>query len=211
MAFYVNYVQDSFIDKIYEEAIKQLNDFFGFKWTEKKPKIYVVQDRKTLNMLLQKKTKNWVTGWSDKKDIFILNRNNYEKESSEPYEDKYYRGLIIHELVHAYFNTITQDNYEPMWISEGIARYLAGEYKYKEKPKQFSIFLSFFKLSVNNNVYHESGYAIQLLVEKYGKNKFIELIKHFPTITSENVFNTIFKKVYGFELNYNNFNQLLNS
>lgn len=209
MAFYINYVSDSFIDKIYEEASKQLNDFFDFKWEAKKPKIYVVPDRKTINMLLGEETKSWVVGWSDKKDIFILDRNNYEKESSESYKEIYYKGLITHELVHSYFNEITKDHYEPMWVSEGIARYLAGETNYKEKPKQFSKFLKFFKSSVDSDVYYESGHAVKLLVEKYGRKKFIGLVKKFPDITSESVFNNLFEKIYGFELNYMNFNRLL--
>lgn len=211
MAFYLNYIPDPFIDKIYEEALNQLNDFFGFKWKENKPKIYVVSNRKTINMLVQEETKRWVVGWPDKKDIFILDRKNYEKESSEPYRKVYYKGLIIHELVHSYFSKITKDHYEPMWISEGIARYLAGENNYRKKPKQFSKFLKFYKLRADNEVYHESGHAIKLLVEKYGKNKFVKLIKHLPSITSKEVFNKLFKKVYGFEANYDNFNQLLNS
>jgi hypothetical protein len=162
-------------------------------------------------MLLGEKTKSWVVGWADKGDVFVLDRENYEKESSEPYKDVYYKGLIIHELVHAYFNVVTKNFYEPVWVSEGIARYLAGENKYKEGPKKFSKFLGFFKSSMDNEVYHESGHAVELLIKKHGKTKFIKLIKRFPEIKCEDDFNLIFKEVYGFGANYTEFNLMLNS
>ncbi len=150
-----------------------------------------------------------VVGWSNKGDVFVLDRKNYEKEGSEPYKDVYYTGLIAHELVHTYFNAVTEEHCEPIWTSEGIARYLAGENSYEERPKRFSKFLNFFNSSMNNEVYHESRYAVELLIKKYGKTKFIKLIKQFPTITSKNIFNKLFKKIYGFNASYTNFNKLL--
>ncbi len=211
MVFSVSYDVDLFTDKIYKNALVQLNNFFGFEWRDKKPKIYVVPDRKTIDMMIGEKTKSWVVGWADKGDIFVLDRKNYEKESSEPYKDIYYKGLIVHELVHAYFNVVAKECYEPAWVSEGVARYLAGENKYRDGPIKFLKFLEFFKSSMDNEVYHESGHAVQLLIEKYGKVKFLRMIKQFPKVRSKIDFNKLFRRVYGFDASYKEFNKMLDS
>ncbi len=210
MVFYINYVSDSFSDKIYENALSNLSDFFEYKWgNQDKPKLYVIPNRRTMDLLKGEKTPSYAVGWS-KKDIFILDKNNYAKESSEPYEDKYYTGLIIHELVHAFFDKITGDIHEPMWLSEGIARYLAGENRYQEKPKEFVSFLKFYKQSDDRAVYYESGHAIELLVTRYGKKKLLKLLKSLSAISNKKHFNKVFNQIYNFEPNYKKFNQLLN-
>ncbi len=210
MTLHISCNIDSFTDNIHKKAMLNLGKFFGFKWQGKPPRIYVVENRKAMDELIGEKTKSWVVGWSNKGDIFVLDRNNYETESSEPYEERYYRGLIIHELTHVFCNAVTNNHYEPMWVSEGIARYLAGENLYKERPKKFSVFLKFFKSSCDNEVYYESGHAVQVLVEKYGKAKFIRLLKRFPETKTRLSFDKIFRKIYGFDASYSNFNGILN-
>lgn len=210
MTFHLTYIKDSFIDKIYEQALNDLNNFFEFKWTQNKPKIFILPNRQTIDLYKEEKTPRWVTGWADGNNIFILARENWEKESSEPYKDKYYKALIIHELVHLYANYWTKNNYEPQWMNEGIALYLAGQNNFRPKLKQFSSFLDCFKSDKPNaKVYEESGFAVQVLVEKYGKKIFLELLKQLPKINSKKDFNKIFTKLYNFEPNYINFNKLL--
>jgi len=41
------------------------------------------------------------------------------------------------------------------------------------------------------------------------KKQFIELLKQFPEIKSKKDFEILFKKIYGFEATYINFNQFL--
>jgi hypothetical protein len=210
MTFYITYIQDSFVDEIYDKAIKNLNLFFGFNWEHNQPKIFILPNRKTIDLFKGESTPEWVTGWADGNNIFLLSREYWNENTSEPYKDEYYEALIIHELTHLFVNFYTKNNYKPQWINEGIALYLAGQNKFRQKPKQFKIFLDCFDNNKPNiNVYAESGFAVQILIEKYGKKQFIKLLKQLSKINSKNDFEKIFKKIYKFEATYINFNQFL--
>jgi len=65
-------------------------------------------------------------------------------------------------------------------------------------------FIKFYKKK-GKEVYYESGFAVEFLVEKYGKNKILKLVKSLKNIDSEEEFNKKFKEIYGFELKYENF------
>jgi len=167
-------------------------------------------NRETIDIFKGEKTPRWLTGWANGNNIFVLAREHWNENASKPYNDEYYGALIIHELVHLYVNYYTKNNYEPHWVNEGIAIYLAGQNKFTPKPEQFKTFLDCFKCDKPNaKVYDESGFVVQFLVEKYGKKQFIELLKQFPEIKSKKDFEILFKKIYGFEATYINFNQFL--
>jgi len=55
------------LEKIYEEAMNELNGFFNMNWVINKPKIIIVDDRKTINALRNEETPRWVVGWSTEK------------------------------------------------------------------------------------------------------------------------------------------------
>jgi len=76
-----------------------------------------------------------------------------------------------------------------------------------KKIIEFSNFLDFYDKG-GSGVYNESGFAVQLLVEKFGKQKLFELIKNLKSVKSADEFNASFKNIYGFEATYNGFNSL---
>jgi hypothetical protein len=86
---------------------------------------------------------------------------------------------------------------------------LSGQLKYYKQILEFKNFLSSYETH-SDGVYKESGLAIKLLVENFGKEKLLKMISGLREVNSEIEFNRLFKKIYGFTLNYKNFNILLN-
>ena len=62
--------------------------------------------------------------------------------------------------------------------------------------------------NVGKGIYKESGFFIELLVNKFGKEKLLELIRRLPEINSEESFKKLFKEIYGFELSYGEVNRI---
>ncbi|MDD4761827.1 MAG: hypothetical protein PHZ25_02300 [Candidatus Pacebacteria bacterium] len=194
---------DKFIKKIFQESMKDLGEFYGINWTTNTPKIILLEDRKSIDLLHVKKTESWLVGWADNnmRIVFILDKKNFEKFSSHKYSTAGYSALIKHELSHLFYKILSEGKFGPAWLSEGVAIYTSGQNKLKTKPREFKNFMSFYAKG-GSEVYKESGFAVELLVKKFGKNKLFELIKSLQSISNENQFNKTFKKIYGFQISY---------
>lgn len=202
--------KDKFVEKVFEESTKSLGKFYDINWTADLPKVFILKDRKTINLFGTKKTEPWLVAWADygMQTVFILDRKGFEKYSSNKYSDEYYSSLIKHELSHLFYKTISGGKWGPKWLSEGVAIYTSGQTKLKPKPKEFKNFLSFYEHS-GPGVYAESGFVIEALVKKFGKDKLLELIRSLQNISTEIQFNKIFKKVYKFSIGYKLMNDLI--
>lgn len=208
MIFRLDKEKDSLIETAYDLGTKKLNSFYGFNWKKNKIEILIVKDRKTIDMLMGKKTPSWIVGWTNGTCIFILDKKNYEKESCHKYSNKEYLSLILHEMSHIYFGFKSNFNNAPNWLEEGVCNYISDQNKPKKFPKKFKTFLNFYE-NHNKGIYRESGFFIELLVKKFGKAKLMKLIKSLETCTSKQKFDNCFKKIYGFNLNYEKVNKLL--
>lgn len=209
MIFKIIPEKNKFIEKVYNKSMKELNKFYEKEWKEGIPKLIIVNDRKTIDKLNGHKTEEWVVGWSEGRNIFILNPKNYEKESNHKYSNEEYSRLIKHELSHSFLNLSSQHpKYKlPSWFSEGIAIFTSGQNKFKKIPKKFEKFLEFHDKG-GREVYRESGFVIELLIKKFGKGKLLKLVKELRNIKDKKAFEKLFKEVYGFSLNYKNINRL---
>lgn len=210
MTFTLNSKEERFIKNIYNNSMKELNDFFKINWNQNTPKIFIVSDRKTINKLKGYKTEDWVVGWADLSDnVFVLDKENYEKESCHNYSDEEYKALIKHELAHLFVkNFCKKGNIKPRWIDEGIATYLSGQNKFKKSIKKFNVFLKYYKTG-GKGIYTESGFAINVLIEKHGKSKILGLLSELKNITSKEEFENKFKEIYNFHPTYEEFNRLI--
>ncbi len=210
MIFSVQSRDEKSLEKFYHRSVKELDDFFGLNLKEDKPRIFLVKNRESINKLMRQKTPAWVVGWVNNTDIFILDKNTYEKESSHTYSDVEYSHLMKHELVHVFtkvYSGIFNKSIEPDWLWEGLATYLSGQNKIEKNQGQLKEFLQHYS-RVNKNLsifYKESGLAVEFLVKNFGKQKLLKLIKSFKDINSEMEFVIWFEKIYGFKLNYKNF------
>lgn len=206
MIFEVKHISNEELEEDYEKAMKELDDFFKLNWKRNKPQIFIVEDRETINNLRRNNVAGWVVGWIRKNEVYVLKKENFGKESShgDSSKENYFR-LIKHELTHCFFHVVSGYNSKPDWLWEGVAIYLSGQLKHKEKPEKLQNFLSYWE-KPGKEVYKESGFAVEVLIEKHGKEKLLELIKSLKEINSEEEFNKKFEDIYGFELNYGGFN-----
>lgn len=197
--------EDDFLEKIYRESMDDLNVFYEINWKHHLPKIIVVDDRKTIDLLKWEETENWVIGWAEAKTVYVLNRDNFEKESNHKYNPDKYAALIKHELSHLFLNILSGGHGKPVWLTEGFAIYTSGQNKFNKKPTDFKKFLEFHN-NGGEGVYAESGFFVQALVEKFGKQKLLDLAKELKNKKTKEEFGQFFSKEYGFDLSYDEVN-----
>jgi len=206
MIFELNEKEDKSIEKAYNQSIRELNKFFEINWKYAKPNIFLVQNRKVINALLGKKTENWIIAWSDKRDIFLLDKKNIEKESCHKYSRETFEQRIKHELAHSFFEVLTNGSVFPLWLNEGVGEYLVRQEK-KNKPTKFKEFLKFYS-TWELEAYSESSLAIELLIKKFGKKRLLDLIKSLSKTKSKRDFEILFKRIYKEFPTYKFFNGL---
>jgi len=104
-----------------------------------------------MDLIWGRKTEAWFVGACKNNNIYILNPNVYEKESSHKKEE--FWQILKHEYCHIYYTQITKCHY-PFWLNEGLAGYLSGKklvLKNEHKGKLLNIFSYYDK--VDSNVY----------------------------------------------------------
>ncbi len=208
MAYKIKQFKDKLVDGAHKKAMRDLSKFYEINWKYNKPKIIIVDDRKTIDSWRGEKTERWVKAWAEyKTTVFMLNRKNLEKESSHTYNKEKYLATVNHELSHSFFHAVSKNGYCPSWFKEGVSIYTSGQNKWKKHPEKFATFLSFEK-SGSAGVYKESGFVVDLLIKKFGKKKLLNLIKQSKDSKSPNDFKKLFSKVYKFNLNYTNINKI---
>lgn len=211
MIYQLNKNEDKFLENVYDEAMKELGSFYEINWVHNKPRVILVNSRKMINDLFERETENWLLGWSEGRNIFLLDNDAMETESSHKknsVED--YACIIKHELSHSFFGIVSkvQVGYRPKWLLEGVAIYTSGEQKKRKRPEKFGSFLDFFDAE-GNGVYKESGFAVELLINKFGKQKLFELIKAQKDIKTRDDFDGKFYEIYGFDPSYEEFNKIV--
>lgn len=205
MVYKIEKIEDSKLEKVYERSMEELDSFFQIDWKHNRPNLILVPDRKTIDLLMGRKTEDWVVGWASRsKDVYVLDFKQFGKESRRPYSEKEYVALIKHELAHCFSDIVSNFSHKPVWLLEGISGYLSGQNSFKEKPEVYKTFIDFFDKG-GGGVYAESGFAVAFLIETYGKDKLLSLLGQSKECESKQQFATLFQLIYGFELAYENF------
>ncbi len=199
----------------YSQAMQELDAFYELNWTENKPKIFILSTKEDIQKCREQmglSNFKGASGWVGNGSVYIVSKEIYNELMTPLDLDEQYLMLIKHELSHLFFQHVSNFNSRPDWIWEGCAIYLSGQNKYKKTPEMFTDFLKFFDKNVEGNVYQESGFVIQLLVEKFGKEKLLDLIKRLKECKSTEDLNRLFLEIYNLELSYETINELwLNS
>ncbi len=198
---------DRFVEGVFCKSMKDLGKFYAIHWTTNTPKIVLLKDRKTIDLLRARKTEPWLVGWAngEMRIVFVLDRRSLGKYSSHKYSKEHYSSLIKHELSHLFYKILTGDKRGPVWLSEGVAIYTSGQHKSRTVPSEFKNFLTFYSHG-GSGVYAESGFVVEILVRNFGKNKLLKLIKSLRSISDEKQFNRVFKRIYGFQISYRSIN-----
>jgi len=210
MIFNIKQKKNKFIEENYESSMKELGEFYGINWVINQPKVFIIKDRKDVENVRGKKTEKWIIGWAyGFNHIYILDYDQIKKERKN-FSKKDYQMFIQHELSHLFSKIITKEGYQPVWLWEGVAIYTSGQNEIKIKLEKFNQLLSFYEDHKvgKENVYYESGFFVQMLVEKFGKAKFIKFLKSLQKIKNRKEFDNLFFKIYKFKLNYKEINKI---
>lgn len=195
------------VKDFYNKAMKELIDFYAINWIENTPVIYLVDGRESFDIISGYKTEDWVVGRAlSYNKLLLLSPESYEKESRHKYSDKEYYSLLKHELSHLFYITFSKWK-GPIWLDEGFAIYTSNQLSTKERPKEFKNFLKYYSYE-DEKVYSESGFVVEELINKYGKEKVIGFLKVLSNVNSEDEFKKEFEKYFGLELDYKSFKEL---
>jgi len=205
MIFKISPIKDDFLEKIFKESMDSLNVFYEINWNHHVPKMVIVEDRKTIDLLKGESTEDWLIGWSEGKTIYVLNKDNIEKESDHKYDLQTYSAFVKHELSHSFYNILSNGRQKPIWLNEGFAIYTSGQNRFKKNPTVFKSFLEFYEHG-GKEIYVEAGFFVQGLVEKFGKRKLLDFVKSLNRLKTKEEFELSFKKEYGFDLTYDEIN-----
>ena len=210
MIFELKEKKDKILEETYKQSMKELDKFFEINWNTERPKVFILKDRKMIDSMKDYKTQRWIVAFEQGKNVFLLDKKNYNKESSHKYNLKDYKEILKHELTHAYTNALFSGDEMIFWLFEGCSMYLGNKDKYTYPPVNFKFknFLKYYN-KTDSGVYLESGYTVGLLIKHFGKEKILKLFKKSKYVRSKKEFYSVFEKIYGFKLNYTNFNKLL--
>ena len=207
MIYRITSQNDEKLQGYYDTALKELNDFYGINWVRNLPRLIIVDNRKSIDALFGKKSEGWMIGWSENNNIYVLDKAKFSNESDhKEYSDEEYAMLIKHEMSHSFSSILAKGEVKPKWLWEGIAIYTAGQNSLRTKPDKFKGFLEHFD-NGGKDVYTEAGFAVQLLVEKFGKQKILTLISSSKN-NSKAEFCVTFKSIFCFDPTYEEFDQI---
>lgn len=199
--------KDKRVKAFYDKAMKELISFYNVNWVNNTPVIYLVDSRNDFSVMAGYNTQDWEVGKAfDHNKLLLLSPDSYEKDSSHKYSDNEYYSLIKHELSHFFFNILSNDE-KPVWLNEGFAIYTSDQLSKKERPKVLKNFLRYYSYE-DKDVYSESGFVVEGLINKYGKDKVLDFLKLLPNVNSEDDFKREFEKYFEMKLEYGSVGKL---
>lgn len=204
MIFKLTPENDSWLEKKYVAAMADLGRFFDIDWNRNMPRIITLPDRKTFDLYKKRRTESWVVGFAAGNNVYLLDRKNFDKESSHKYSPRHYSALLKHEICHLYIDILTKGFDNPRWLNEGICIYLSGQLVEYKKPEKLDTFLELYDKN-GENLYRESGFAVQILIEKYGVKKLLKLLKGLTIRPNKQKFNELFEETYTVKPSYSLF------
>jgi len=189
------------LEKTLEKINQELSVFFNFIASQ--PLLFLIDSRKDLDLIWGKKTKKWFVGAFKQGNIYILNPEIFEKESSHKKEE--FEKILKHEYCHAYYAQLTKGHC-PSWLNEGLACFLSGKelvLKGGYKDKLLNVFSYFNK--TDSDIYMVGQYWVEFLIKEFGKKKFVNLMNEISLVSDERQFAAKFNKIYGFKFNNRSF------
>lgn len=136
-----------------------------------------------------------MAGFARGSNIYVIHPDMLEeltihkKESNEP--------RIKHELSHVFYWSIT-NTHRPNWLDEGLACYLDGHKSIKKLTNHEKLGAPLYFSRFDEDIYNVSVFTVKALIEKFGKEKMLELLRTMRLVSSEREFYKLFKDTYGF-------------
>lgn len=162
--------------------------------------VYFCYSRSEFNKYVRKETPEWMVGVSGKTEIVIFSPAVIAKVSKHPTSD--IAPVLTHEIVHVFTNQLFAFT-QPKWLVEGLAGYIAGQYKKHQSDRIRPTELKLLHTQIGWKKLHNYKQAFLFtayLMKKFGKRKIFKLIASLGKHDSYNVFCSKFKIAIGFKL-----------
>src|SRR3989304_4597058 len=92
--FSISTLKNKGLESTYNKNMEELNQFFQMNWVVSVPKIYVIDNRETINFLKDYETPKWLVGWSMDRNVYILDKDAFATDSDHNYFESDYNMLI---------------------------------------------------------------------------------------------------------------------
>lgn len=156
--------------------------------------IKIVYSRKELDKIWGSKTPSYVSAFVKDDRIVIISYGVFDKETKWG-KDKF-KEALIHEINHLFYQELRDDEYDPLWLSEGLATFMQHnkkKYNYEKRLKITNEILNQSFEDMNLESYQIFTLFIEYLVLKFGENKILKLIRGLKD--GEKI-NNLFEKIY---------------
>jgi len=160
--------------------------------------IKIIYSRKKFDEIWGSKTLDYVSAFTKDDNIVIFSYGVFDKETK--WKKEKFKEASIHEINHLFYQELRNDEYDPLWLSEGLATFVQHDkkkfnYKEKFKIKKEILEQSFEDMTIES--YQIFTLFIEYLILEFGRDKILELIKGLKDGEKlDNLFQKIYKKSF---------------
>ena len=181
----------------YEEEliIKSYNFNKNFAKIEiPKFEIRIVYSREEFENIWGSKTSDYISAFAKDDNIVIFSYGVFEKEtkwSKEKFEE-----ALIHEINHLFYQELRDDEYDPLWLSEGLATFMQHKKKKHNYKKRLKITKKISNQSfeeMSEDSYQIFTLFVEFLILVYGEKSILQFIEELKE--GKNI-NSVFKEIY---------------
>jgi len=140
--------------------------------------IKIVYSRQEFDKIWGSKTPNYVSAFAKDDKIIIFSYGVFNKETK--WDKNKFKEALIHEINHLFYQELRDDEYDPLWLSEGLATFMQHKkkkYNYQKRLKiaKEIINQSFGEMTLDS--YQIFTLFIEYLILNYGEENLLNLIK----------------------------------
>jgi len=205
VSFFVKDPSQNKVIKDFRYGYIRASSFFKKKLS--KIRLTLVYSREEMNNLAGYKTPDWFVGYADfYNKIFMFSPSVFNQESSHNKRD--FRKVLCHEICHLFIRQIHR-HYEPVWLEEGLAYYVAGQgSKLKNNNPIFNnpeaVFIIDTSSRWNKTIdsdpdvpYALAFSLVDFLIRRYNKDRIIKLLMSLDKKYTKKNFCQKFRNIYG--------------
>ncbi|MFA5131456.1 MAG: hypothetical protein WC467_03440 [Patescibacteria group bacterium] len=187
-------------DILKHKVLKAFNDTSKvFKDNLANVTVYIFPSRKEFNHYIGEETETWIiANASPNNEIAILSPVALKRDSI--HSSREFLPVLKHEFAHLFVNKLANGKTVPKWLDEGLAQYVAKQYKdaeyaVKKAENDFCKKLatkSDWNKRVDRQAYQVAALFVNYLINKYSFQKVKELL----TLLDKEYYYTSFKKEF---------------
>lgn len=178
--------------RLIEETYKFNKDFFRIEIPLFE--IRIVYSREEFNKIWGSDTPNYVSAFAKDDNIVLFSYGIFDKETK--WKKGKFKEALIHEINHLFYQELRNDEYDPLWLSEGLATFMQHErkqHKYKKKLKITKQILNRRFEDMTLESYQVFTTFVEYLILEFGEEKIVEIIKGMK---EEKKLDDLFKEMY---------------